>query len=273
MNTGLARDAETAPGPVLETRGVSRWFAGLRAVDDVSLSVAEGKITSLIGPNGAGKTTLFNLVSGLLRPSAGDIFYRGRSIHRLPPHRVAHLGLGRAFQEPRVFPALTVLDTIRVALPGQTGEHWAAALLGGARLRREEEHTLRRGREILNFVGLADREDELARNLSFGQQRFLAIGRLLAMGADLLLMDEPTVGLHGEEIRRLVTLLRHLVREQGKTLLLIEHNMDVVMELSDQVMLLVEGRIVASGPPAAIREDPTLVRAYLGSDAMVRAAG
>lgn len=249
---------------LLAVERLSKHFDGLKAVDDVSFEVAEKTITSLIGPNGAGKTTIFNLINGLLPASAGQVRYKGDRIDMLAAQKIAQLGLGRAFQEPRVFGHMTVLENVLVGITHQRGERLLAALYPWGKARREEKENREKAREILVFMELADKADELAENLSYGQQRFLSVARLLAMEPEILLMDEPTVGLHPEEISKLMGLLRADVKDKGRTILLVEHNMDVVMMVSDKIILLVEGSIVAQGTPAQMRNNSALWEAYLG---------
>ncbi len=251
--------------PILELDNVSISFGGLRALDGVSLRVTPGQVTSLIGPNGAGKTTVFNIICGLLAPSSGDVRFRGRSLLGLPPHRIALEGIGRTFQDPRVFKQLSVLDNVLLGMPGQPGERLLPAILWPRAMREDLAQRVERARAILAEIGLLERANELAGNLSYGQQRFLSLARVMAMDAPLLLMDEPSVGLHEGEIRQLQRQILRLVREQGRTVLLIEHNMDVVMSISEQIILLVQGRVVAAGPPLDMQRNPTLLVAYLGS--------
>ena len=250
--------------PILELDRVSRHFGGLQAVDRVSFGVEETRITSLIGPNGAGKTTIFNLVSGLLPQSGGTIRYRGGSQEGLSPQARARAGIGRAFQEPRVFAQMTVLDNVRIGFPSQSGESLLRGFFSWRTVRSEERRTRAGAEELLEMVGLAERAGQLAGDLSFGQQRFLSLARTLAMRPALLLLDEPTVGLTPEEIRDLAAFLRRLVSREGQTILLIEHNMDVVMEISDWIILLVEGRVAEAGPPAEMKNHPKLLEAYFG---------
>jgi ABC-type branched-subunit amino acid transport system ATPase component len=249
---------------LLTLQGLTKSFGGLRAVEDVYIEVRECSITSLIGPNGAGKTTIFNLISGLLQPTSGMIFYRNKLMNGLSPTLIARSGIGRTFQEPRVFDHLSVLENILVGFQNQKGEKVHHALLKTKGALQQENANRERSREILQFVGLSDRSGDLAKNLSHGQQRFLSFGRVLASNPNLLLMDEPTVGLHREEIHRLIELLTRLVKDQKRTILLIEHNMDVVMNISDEIHLLVEGKRIVHGRPEDIKGNPRLVEAFLG---------
>lgn len=250
---------------ILEVDGLCKRFGGLNAVDRVCFGIEPRTITSLIGPNGAGKTTVFNLISGLLPPTSGSIKLGGRVINNLSPQTICHLGIGRTFQEPRVFGSMTVLENVMVGRRWQRGENLIAAVLGTQQMLRDEEQNRKKAMELLDFVGLKDRAHDFAHTLSYGQQRFLSIARVLAGEPKILLMDEPTVGLHSDEIKRLMRLTMEMVKEHGATVLLIEHNMEVVMSLSDWVVLLVQGAVVACGPPDRVRNDKRMLEAYLGA--------
>jgi ABC-type branched-subunit amino acid transport system ATPase component len=260
------------PSPILELRNVSINFGGLRAVDGATLSVPAGQVTSLIGPNGAGKTTIFNIICGLLPPATGDVRFQGRSLLGMPPHQVAMRGVGRTFQDPRVFKNMSVLDNVLLGMPNQVGERLGPALLWPPAMRQDLARRVEQARAILAEIGLLDRADELAGSLAYGQQRFLSLARVMAMDAPLLMMDEPSVGLHRGEILQLQQQIVRLVREQGRTVLLIEHNMDVVMTISDQIALLVQGKVVATGNPAEMQRNETLLVAYLGTTTTTRGA-
>lgn len=247
------------PRIVLETRNLRKEFDGLVAVADVSLRVREGELHAIIGPNGAGKTTLFNLISGVLPPTAGKVFLRGQDITGLPPHQIARRGVGRSFQITNLFPNLTVLESVRLAAQarGRQSLHFWAHY---RRYREYEERALK----IIHQVGLAGREDVLARALPHGDQRKLEIALLLATEPDVLLLDEPTAGMASGEIPMLTDLIRRLREEGGRTILLVEHKMDVVMNLSDRITVMHQGRILAEGTPAEISADERVQRAYLG---------
>jgi ABC-type branched-subunit amino acid transport system ATPase component len=247
---------------VLEVADVHLSFGGVKALNGVSLTVDQGSVTSLIGPNGAGKTTLFNVVSGLLQPTRGSVRFQGREFVGLPPHAVARLGIGRGFQDPRVFRNLSVLENVLSGIPQPATENPLRALFGFDHAQRGA--AAKRAQELLGFVGLAAKARDAAWTLSYGEQRFLSLARTLATPASLLLLDEPTVGLDAESIDKLLALLRRMVREDGRTVLLVEHNMDVVMGISDKVVLMVEGKEVAAGTPGAISENPLVLEAYLG---------
>jgi len=248
---------------MLECIEVAKSFGGVRAVDSVSLTFEPGKVTCLIGPNGAGKTTLFHLISGALRPDSGEIWYKKRRLDGLPPFRVAQLGVGRLFQDVRVFHKLTVLDNVRVAFRHQKGENPLWALVRRPYVSRQERSITREAKYWLEFVGLSGQEQMQAEDLSYGQQKLLALARLMASGADVLLLDEPTAGVNPEMVRLLLDLIRRL-SEEGKTVVVIEHNMNVVMEVADWVFFMDNGQIVAFGLPDEVLGDRTVRAAYLG---------
>jgi branched-chain amino acid transport system ATP-binding protein len=235
--------------PLLQVANLSKRFRGVVAIDDVSFAVQSGTVTSVIGPNGAGKSTLFNLITGYLEPSGGDVLYQGRSITRIGTHRIAERGIARAFQIARPFRDLTVADNVRVgALFGKRGFRDVAATV----------------ERVLVLAGLADLAARPAFSLTVGQLRHLEIARALATRADLLLADEPCAGLNPTETAAMIDLLR-IVRAQGVTVLLVEHDMPSVMEVSDRIVVLDAGRRIAEGPPAAIATDPLVIAAYLGT--------
>ncbi len=249
------------PRPIiLETKNLRREFGALVAVADVSLRVKSGTLHSIIGPNGAGKTTLFNLLSGNLRPTAGQIFFKGRDITRLPLHRTAHLGIGRSFQITNIFPNLTVLENIRLA----------AQALGRDSFKlfspsRKFKRYLRRAEEVAEMVGLTARAHFLARTLPHGDQRKLELGMILAPDPELLLLDEPTAGMASEQVPELMALIRTIQENGNKTVMLVEHNMDVVMNTSDIITVMHHGAVLAEGTPADIAANETVQQAYLGN--------
>ncbi len=248
---------------ILQVEDISQSFGGLRAVDKASFSANDTEITSLIGPNGAGKTTIFNIITGFLPCESGKIVFRGQSVRELKPFEIARRGIARTFQDPRVFPEMTVLENVIVGIR-QRGERPLWALLRGGRVDAEWRRARARSEAILSTVGLIDRANDLARDLSFGEQRFLSIARSLVGDPAIIMMDEPTVGLDRGTSAKLLELMTRLVEVERKALLVIEHNMDVVMSVSAKVVLLVQGAVVASGTPAEIRRNRSMVDAYLG---------
>jgi branched-chain amino acid transport system ATP-binding protein len=249
--------------PALEVREVAVHFSGLVAIASMSFRVPEGKIVSLIGPNGAGKTTAFNVVTGFLRPTKGSVLFRGTEITRLTPDRIAALGVVRTFQRTSIFAGCTVFDNVLTAMHLQgKAETWAALLrLPSARRETERQHAA--VREILEFVGLTQRAGELASNLAYGEQRLLGIAIALAASPKLILFDEPAAGLNPSETEEFMAVVKR-IRDRGVTVLLVEHDMRMVMSISDLVVVLNHGRIIAEGPPEAIQSNPDMIRAYLG---------
>jgi branched-chain amino acid transport system ATP-binding protein len=248
---------------VLEVRDLSVRFGGIRAVSSVSLAVGAGEILSIIGPNGAGKTTIFNVVTGLYRPTAGEVRLRGRPISLLPPHARARLGIARTFQNIRLFRDLTVGENVRVARYGRARAGLLGSLLRTPGFRRERDETDGRVAALLEGVGLQDRSRELARNLPYGDQKRLELARALALEPSVLLLDEPAAGMSTGEADALMTLIRGL-RDRGLAILLVEHHIRVVMGVSDRVLVLNHGERIAEGPPVAVRRDPAVIAAYLG---------
>ena len=252
--------------PLLEVRDLSVRFGGIRAVSGVSLAVGAGEILSIIGPNGAGKTTIFNVVTGLYRPTTGEVRLRGRQISLLPPHARAQLGVARTFQNIRLFRDLTVGENVRVARYGRARAGLLESLLRTPGFRRERSETDTRVAALLEGVGLRDRSGELARNLPYGDQKRLELARALAVEPSVLLLDEPAAGMSTGEADALMALIRGL-RDRGLAIVLVEHHIRVVMGVSDRVFVLNHGERIAEGPPAAVRRDPAVIAAYLGEGA------
>jgi branched-chain amino acid transport system ATP-binding protein len=248
---------------VLEVRDLSVRFGGIRAVSGVSLAVSGGEILSIIGPNGAGKTTIFNVVTGLYRPSAGDVRLRGRPISALPPHARARLGVARTFQNIRLFRDLTVDENVRVARYGRARPGLLGALLRTPGFRRDRAEADRTVAALLEGVGLRGRGRELARSLPYGDQKRVELARALAADPSVLLLDEPAAGMSTAEADELMALIRGL-RERGLAIVLVEHHIRVVMGVSDRVAVLNHGELIAEGPPVAVRRDPAVIAAYLG---------
>ncbi|WP_029008694.1 ABC transporter ATP-binding protein [Azospirillum halopraeferens] len=247
---------------LLEIAGASRRFGGVLAVDRVDAHVDEGELVGLIGPNGAGKTTLFNLISGFTPPSAGTIRFRGRTINGLRPNQVARLGMGRTFQNLRIFPNMSVFDNVSVGAVGTLPQGPFGALFGGRdRARRISERTW----AALETAGLTGVADELAANLSYGRRKYLEIARALAMEPAFLILDEPAAGLNDTETADLAAFIRRL-HAGGLTIMLVEHDMTLVMGICQRVVVLASGRKIADAPPDAVRRDPGVLEAYLGGD-------
>jgi len=227
---------------------------------DLSFAIGEKTINSLIGPNGAGKTTAFSLITGFLKPDAGKVLFRGRDITGLPPFQIVKLGIVRTFQDVRALNKLTVRENLLIGLSEAHHQGFIQSTLGGKSLKGKITKEIDR---LIEFVGLKEAADELAENVSYAEQKLMILARALATDAQLLLLDEPASGLDQTSIERMMALLRRLV-EEGKTVLIVEHNMDVVINISDQVVVLDFGHKIAAGPPGEIRRDPRVIQAYLG---------
>jgi ABC-type branched-subunit amino acid transport system ATPase component len=252
------------PAALLRVRDVRLSFGGLRALDGVGFDVRPGLITSLIGPNGAGKTTLFNVISGLLRADAGEIALEGRSLAGLAPERISALGLTRSFQIARGFPKLTVFEHLMVYGRAQPGERWLAALFGAAAVRRREQALAEAALAVARRLKLDRVIDHLVGELSGGQKKLLEIGRALMAEPRLLLLDEPAAGVNPTLAEEIGDHLRNIVAE-GRTILLVEHDMALVQRISDHVVVMAAGRLLAEGRFDAVRDDPAVQDAYLGA--------
>jgi branched-chain amino acid transport system ATP-binding protein len=251
--------------PIVEVKDLTKAFGGLVANRDIDFTIPRRSIVSLIGPNGAGKTTLFNQISGYYQPTSGAILFDGVNIVGLAPNDVAELGIGRTYQNIRLFADMTVIANVMVGRHARLRSQWYEVILGLPKVRQEEQETRQRARELLDLVGVPRRyEHDLAKNLPYGEQRRLEVARALASDPKLLLLDEPTAGMNPGETRKMTDFIGKLREELGLTILLIEHDMKVVMGVSERITVLDYGEKIAEGTPEEIRTNPRVIEAYLG---------
>lgn len=243
----------------IQTQHLTKYFGSLAAVNDVSIDIHRNKLHAIIGPNGAGKTTLFNLLSGNMKPTSGEIFYNGMDLTKQPVHKMIHSGIGRSFQITNIFPNLTVYENIRLASQALEKKKFNI-ILEAEKLERCEERT----QEVINRVGLLNQASHLARNLPHGDQRKLELGMILAPDPEVLLLDEPTAGMAAEQVPVLIDLIQQIQKTGEKTVVLVEHNMNVVMRISDRITVMHLGKILAEGKPAEIAGNKEVQTAYLG---------
>ncbi len=255
--------------PVLEVRAITRRFGGLVAVNKVSFTVQKNEIFGLIGPNGAGKTTLFNLITGLMPPTSGQLIYEGEEITKLRPHRIAGKGIARTFQNLRLFGNLSALENVAIAhhIHNKTGV--VQGVLGLPSATAEEQRTFAKALELLELMGLAERAEQKARNFAYGDQRRLEIARALALKPKILLLDEPAAGMNPNEKGALSELIRQIRDSFNLTVLLIEHHVPLVMGLCDRIAVLDFGQLIALGEPEKVKNDPAVIEAYLGDEDVV----
>lgn len=250
----------------LSVRGVSKNFGGVRAVDDVSFDVPRGSIKALIGPNGAGKTTLFNLVSGFLLPERGSVLFEGEELRGLPPHRIAARGMTRTFQQVRLFPKMSVLETVMVGCHLHSRGEFLAGMMSLPFTRREERTVREESEAILERLGISSLADEEATSLPYGRQRVVELGRALASRPRILLLDEPAAGLNMSETAEMGKRIARIREEMGVTVLLVEHDMALVMDISDEIVVLSYGKKIAEDEPKAIQRNREVIRVYLGEN-------
>jgi branched-chain amino acid transport system ATP-binding protein len=259
-------DIKEAGKPILEVKNITRNFGGLVAVNNVSFDVPKDEIFGLIGPNGAGKTTLFNLITGFIPPSSGNLLYRNQDISHLKSHQIANLGIARTFQNIRLFGELSALENVIVGRHLHTKSNLLTGILGIAPAPSEEKKSRQKALELLELVGLSERVDEQAKNFSYGDQRRLEIARALALEPQILLLDEPAAGMNPSEKQELSDFIREIRALFNLTVILIEHHVPLVMGLCDRIAVLDFGQLIALGEPAVVKNNPAVIEAYLGNE-------